>query len=503
MAERLRLAAIDLGAESGRVAVGCLDGERVTLEIAHRFANRPLWLPDGLHWNLPSLFAEALRGLGAAAADGALHGIGVDAWGCDYALLDGAGRVLGLSFHYRDERTSPEVMARAHARVDREELYARTGIQIMPINTVYQLSAEAGGAAASVAERIALIPDLFGQWLTGSLANEVTVASTTGLLDATDARWATDLIERLGLPSRPFAREVVEPGVELGPVLARHLDVGAPAGAPVRTVAGHDTASAFAAAPLAGPGGAVLSSGTWSLLGLELAQPQLGPDAAAYNLTNERGIGDTVRLLRNVMGLWLVQECRREWTVAGVAPAYEELHELARRARPDVAVFDPDHESLLAAGGMPRRIAELCASLGQDAPADRGETLRAILTSLACKYRLVLAQLEAVSGRRVDTVHAVGGGARNTLLCQLTADLLGCEVLAGPVEATALGNVLVQALALGELASLAELRELSARSASPQRFEPAAPGRALETYQRFLAVTGLQAPPRHTTAITQ
>ena len=285
-------------------------------------------------------------------------------------------------------------------------------------------------------------------------------------------------------------------------MLAGHLDAGAAAGALVRTVAGHDTASAFAAAPLAGSGGAVLSSGTWSLLGLECYQPVLSPDAAACNLTNERGIGDTVRLLRNVMGLWLVQECRREWTVARVAPEYDELHELARRSRPDVAVFDPDHESLLQTGRMPGRIADLCLSKGQDAPGDRGETLRAILTSLACKYRLVLEQLEAVSGRRVDVVHVVGGGARNTLLCQLTADLLGREVLAGPVEATALGNVLVQALATGGLASLAELRDLSARSTTTKRFEPGAAQPATETYERFLAVTGLRGPLRDTTATT-
>jgi rhamnulokinase len=494
MAEELRLAAIDLGAESGRVVLGRLQGDRISLEVAHRFANRPVGLPDGLHWNLPTLFAEALQGLGEAAQGGRLDGIGVDGWGCDYALLDGENRMLGLPFHYRDDRTSGDVLARAHALVGRSELFRRTGIQTMAINTVFQLSSEAGGAAASVAQRIALIPDLIGLWLTGTLANEITIASTSGLLEAHGRRWALDLVARLGLPERPFTGETVLPGFELGAMLARHGDsAGEAVGTPVRTVAGHDTASAFAAAPLTGRNSAVLSSGTWSLLGIEVDQPQLGPDAAAFNLTNERGVGGTVRLLRNVMGLWLVQECRRAWRAQSAELDYEQLHELAGRARPGVALFDPDHDSLLRGGEMPTQIANLCVEAGQSPPADQGELLRCILVSLACKYRLVLEQLERVSGRRIEVVHVVGGGARNTLLCQLTADLLDRPVLAGPTEATALGNVLVQALALGEISSLTQLRELAARSVTPRRFQPEASQPADETYQRFLAVTGLAA----------
>ncbi|PZR82591.1 MAG: rhamnulokinase, partial [Candidatus Aeolococcus gillhamiae] len=291
-----------------------------------------------------------------------------------------------------------------------------------------------------------------------------------------------------------FAGEVTPPGVELGSVIEAHGNAaGAATGAPVRTVAGHDTASAFAAAPLSGSHGAVLSSGTWSLLGVELSEPELGPEAAAFNLTNESGINGTTRLLRNVMGLWLVQECRRAWRAAGTDRDYDELQTLARRASPNVPVFDPDHPTLLRSGDMPARIAEVLAATGQPAPADSGELLRSILISLACKYRLVIEQLEQVADRRIDTVHAVGGGARNELLCQLTADLLDRPVLAGPVEATALGNVLVQALAVGELANLADLRRVAARSVSPRRFEPDSSHSAQDTYQRFLAVTGLVA----------
>jgi rhamnulokinase len=503
VAEPLRLAAVDLGAETGRVVLGRFDGETVSLDVRHRFANRPLWLPDGLHWNLPGLFAETLQGLGAAADGGALDGIGIDAWGCDYALLDGGRRMLGLPFSYRDERTSVRNMERAHAVVDRAELYGRTGIQTMPINTVYQLAAEAGAAAAQAAEHIALVPDLIGLWLTGTLANELTIASTTGLLEAHGRRWASDLVDRLELPRAAFNGEAVAPGFELGPVLDRHAgEAGAAAGAPVRAVGGHDTASAFAAAPLSGPHDAVLSSGTWSLLGVELPEPELGPDAAAFNLTNERGVCGTVRLLRNVMGLWLVQECRRVWRAGGSEHDYGELQALAAQARTDVPVFDPDDDSLLHGGDMPARITGLCTGAGEAGPAGEGELVRSILVSLACKYRLVTEQLERVSGRRIDTIHVVGGGARNELLCRLTADVCGREVITGPVEATALGNVLVQALALGELAGLGDLRRVVERSVAARHHEPHGSSAGAETYARFLETTGLRAPSAARTPVS-
>jgi rhamnulokinase len=469
-------AAVDLGAESGRVVLGRLDGERVTLSVAHRFENRPLALPDGLRWNLLTLFAEALAGL--RRLDAPLRGIAVDAWGVDYALLDGAGRVLGLPFHYRDARTDG-MIDRAHQRVPRAELYDVTGIQTMPINTVFQLLADEGTPALAAAERIALVPDLLAYWLCGAFANEITNASTTGLLDARSGRWARGLIERLGLPAAPFAGEPVEAGTTLGPLLAQHEIRG-----DVHAVASHDTASAFVAAPIRGPRAAVLSSGTWSLLGLELDAPVLTDRAREFNLTNERGVDGTIRLLRNVMGLWIVQECRRCWGDM----SYDELHALATSARPDVPLFDPDDERFLAPGDMPERIAAACAELGQPRPDGRGEIVRSALVSLACKYRLVLERLERAAGVEVDVVHVIGGGARNELLCRLTADLLGRPVLAGPVEATALGNVLVQARTVGELGSLADMRAVAAASADPVVYEPGADADA--TYQRFLAVTG-------------
>jgi len=464
-------AAVDLGAESGRVVAGRLDGERVVLDEIHRFANRPVRLPDGVRWNLLALYAEALDGLARA---GGLRGIGVCSWGVDYALLDGGRRVLGLPFHYRDHRTDGMV-ERAHARVSRDELYATCGIQTMPINTVFQLLADEGTPALAAAERIALVPDLFNLWLTGELANEVTNASTTGLLDARAGTWARGLIARLGLPAAPFTGDPVEPGRTLG----EHD------GVPVHLVASHDTASAFVAAPLRSERAAILSSGTWSLLGLETREPVLDARASAFNLTNERGVDGTIRLLRNVMGLWLVQECRRAWR----DPDYDELHRLAADADPDVALFDPDADAFLAPDDMPAAIVAACREGGQEPPESRGEILRSALVSLACKYRLVLERLQRVSGREVDVVHVIGGGARNGLLCALSADVLGLPVLAGPVEATALGNVLVQARAAGDVGSLEEMRALVAASAEPQTYEPRDGGQ--ETYERFLAVTGL------------
>ncbi|HET6173611.1 MAG TPA: rhamnulokinase family protein [Gaiellales bacterium] len=482
-------AAIDLGAESGRVLCGHLTDGRVELEEANRFPNRPVRLPDGLRWNLLSLFSAALDGLHAAAAEHTLRSVGVDAWGVDYALLDERGRVLGLPFHYRDERTVGMV-ERAHARVPSDQMYRTTGIQTMPINTVFQLLAEEDGESLAAASRIALVPDLLVSWFSGVVGNEATAASTTGLLDARSGGWAGGLIEQLGLPRSIFG-EIVEPGTVVGALLPHH-ELGA---VPVCAVAAHDTASAFVAAPLRDRSSAVLSSGTWSLLGLEVDEPSLGEDAQGFNLSNERGIDGTTRLLRNVMGLWLLQESRRALE-AGGARAYEDLLRLAEAASDDVPLFDPDDEDLLRPGDMPLRIANACVRAGQRAPESTGELVRSILVSLACKYRLVLERLEQVSGRSIETIHVIGGGARNAVLCQITADVLGRRVLAGPVEATALGNVLVQARAAGELSGLDEMRAVAAASAQLATYEPRDDAAGDETYARFLQATALQAHER-------
>jgi rhamnulokinase len=479
-------AAVDLGATSGRVFTGRLEGERMTLAEIHRFPNRPVRLPDGLRWNLMALFTEMLDGLRRA---GPIAGAGVDTWGVDYALLDDRGRVLGLPFHYRDERTAG-MIERAFERVPAAELYATTGIQTLPINTVFQLLADEGSPALAAAERILLVPDLLAYWLCGSQANEATNASTTGLLDARTGGWAREIAGRLGLPERIFG-ELVEAGTPLGPALGHH-ELG---DATVYAVASHDTASAFAAAPVRDEHAAILSSGTWSLIGLEMPEPVLGEAAREATLTNERGIDGTTRLLKNVMGMWLLEECRRTWVQQGREWSYDDLHRLAQAADGVVPLFDPDDEAFLPPGDMPARIAAACERTGQASPADVATTVRAILLSLACKYRWAIERLEAVSGREVRRIHVIGGGARNALLCRMTADICGREVLAGPVEATALGNVLVQARAAGELGSLAELRAVAAASAEPALDEPSPDREAAEaTYRRFLDLTGLHAP---------
>lgn len=429
--------AIDLGASSGRVVCGHFDGTTMALEECHRFVNRPVRLPDGLRWNLLHLFTEAVCALQGRRLDG----VGIDTWGVDYALLDASRRVLGLPFHYRDERTDG---------VQRAEGYEITGIQHMPINTVYQLLADDRVAEA---DAIALVPDLLAYWLCGELANERTNASTTGLLDARTGEWSLSLIERLGLPTRPFGA-LVEPGTRLGRALAHHeID------APVYAVASHDTASAYVAAPLQDEHSAILSSGTWSLLGLELPAPVFTDDA----LTNERGVDGTIRLLKNVMGLWIEQECARVW-----GTDFPALQRAARAVTTAVPVFDPDDARFLRGGDMPALIAEVTGR----GDLSQGEVVRSIYVSLARKYKVVLERLEAASGRDVRTIHVIGGGVRNELLCQLTADETGREVIAGPVEATALGNVLVQARAAGELGSLSDLRAVSAASFEPVHYEP-------------------------------
>ncbi|MBN1632393.1 MAG: rhamnulokinase [Thermoleophilia bacterium] len=480
--------AIDLGAESGRVVVGRLERGVVRLEEAGRFANRPVELPDGLHWNTLQLFRQSLKWVGVAGRSRPIRGIAVDAWGVDYGLLDEDHRLLGLPFHYRDRRTEGQ-MERAADLMPAREAYAITGIRPMPINTSCQLLAEEGSPALSAAHRIALIPDLIAYWLCGVPANERTAASTTGLLDARTGEWAHDVVDRLGLPGRLFS-DTVEPGTVLGPLLETHAEtLGLPEGIPVVATAAHDTAAAFAGVPSSGPGAAVLSSGTWSLLGLQMDGPVLSEAARAAGLSNERGVFGTTRLLRNVMGLWLVQQCRAAWSTGNPATGYDELVRLAAAANGPTALFDPDDPSLGYPGDMPTRIETLIRKTGQPVPQDRGAMIRSIFFSLACAYRSVLEELERLTTRTIGSVQVVGGGSRNELLCQLTADITRREIIAGPAEASALGNILMQAAALGYISGEKEMREVARASVSVRRYLPrTGTGEADEMYQRFLGV---------------
>jgi rhamnulokinase len=486
-----RYVAVDLGAESGRVQLGTLAGGRVTLEEVHRFDNGPIEQPDGLHWDVRRIHREVLSGIALAArrAGGAVDGIAVDAWGCDYGLLDGDGELLGDPFHYRDRRTDG-VMERVLEEIGAEAVYGATGIQFMPFNTLFQLAAQTGSAQLGAARALATIPDLLAYWLCGRLAGERTAASTTQLLDVRTGDWARELAVQVGVPPQ-ILPPLVDAGTVLAPLRAEIArDAGLDPVPDVIAVGGHDTASAVVSVPAHGRDFAYLSSGTWSLLGMELDAPVTSAEARGWNLTNEGGVAGTVRLLRNVMGLWLVQECRRQWARAGVDHDYETLQRMARAAPAGGPLIDPDAPELLHPGDMPARIAALCERSGQRAPDGAGATIRCVLESLACTYRLVLERIERVAGRRAAVVHVVGGGARNATLCQLAADVLDRPVHAGPVEATALGNVMTQALAHGRVDSLEEIREIVGASFASEAYAPSADRAACEElYARFLSVT--------------
>jgi len=485
MSQSLNLAAIDLGAESGRVILAALDGHRLRLEEVYRFPNVPVRVLDSLHWDPLRLFAEMKHGLGLCAkrAGHALSGIGVDTWGVDFALLGRDDELVGNPFHYRDRRTEG-MMEKAFQRVSREEIFERTGIQFMPINSLYMLLSMAGTPALEAATTLLMIPDLLNFWLSGQKACEFTDATTTQLYDQRTGDWARPLIERLGLPGRIFL-PVTQPCTILGPILATVAEEVGLAPVPIIAPACHDTGSAVAAVPARVEDYAYISSGTWSTVGVEIGAPIITPQSLKHNFTNEGGVSGTVRLLKNVMGLWIVQECRRAWAHSGEELAYADLVALAENAEPFASLVDPDDEEFLRPGDMPVRLRYFCERTGQPAPEGKGPLLRCVFESLALKYRLVIERIEAVRGRQMGVVHVVGGGSQNRLLCQLTADATGRPVVAGPVEATALGNVVAQAMALGLFASLAEAREAVQNSFELITYEPHPSARWDEVYARF------------------
>jgi rhamnulokinase len=473
--------ALDLGAESGRGLLGRFDGHQLALEEVHRFPNGPVRLLDTLHWDLPRLFEELKTALGKAAGSGAaLDGIGVDTWGVDFGLVGRGDTLLGNPVHYRDARTEGMLEA-AFARVSRERIYEITGLQFMPFNTIYQLLAlkRANSPLLEAAETLLMMPDLLGWLLTGRRAGERTDASTTQLLDPRDGTWSDELCRALELP-RAILPSLIEPGSELGPLRKSVMDeVGMARPVTVIAPATHDTASAVAAVPASGasspsapPDWCYLSSGTWSLLGVEVPHPVINAETMRYNFTNEGGAAGTTRLLKNIMGLWLVQESRRTWARAGRDMTYEELTARAQVAPPFASLVDPDDSSFLAPGDMPARIAAFCTRSGQPVPRDEGAFVRCCLESLALKYRWTIERLESILGTAIKTIHVVGGGTKNTLLCQFAADACGRPVHAGPVEATAIGNILMQALGRKKLGSIAELRAVVARSFPVTIYEP-------------------------------
>ena len=472
MVSQATVAAVDLGGSGGRVMLGRVGARTLELREAHRFSNVPVRRSGVLQWDIRRLYGEVLDGIRAASRLAELASVGVDAWGVDYGLLDSSGALLGNPVHYRDARTDG-VLPRVLARISAEELYAVTGIQQLPINTLCQLLAAAGTPALDAAQTLLLIPDLLVYWLTGSVGAEITNASTTQLYDISARSWATPVMDRLGLRTAMFP-PLRQPGAVIGELLPGVSDqVGLGAPLAVISVGSHDTASAVVGVPAQSRDFAYISCGTWSLVGMELDQPVLTQASRLANFTNETGLDHTIRYLRNVMGLWLLQECSRAWAAADLPADPGQLAAAAARMPPLQFLIDPDDPAFLAPGDMPSRIAAACAATGQTPPTGPVEVTRCILDSLALAYRRAIIKLQQLSGRDVDTIHLVGGGARNPLLCQLTADACGLPVAAGPAEATAIGNILVQARALGAApADLAGMRALVRSAQQPALFRP-------------------------------
>jgi rhamnulokinase len=492
MKKHLNYLAVDLGAESGRTIIGSFDGSRLELLENHRFPNGAVVMPahsgrSSLRWDVLRLWSEMKDGIHKAARKESLQlaSIGIDTWGLDFGLLDVNGVLLSNPYHYRDKRTDG-VMEKAFQRLPRKEIFELTGIQFMQINSLYQLFSMVleDSPELQQAQMFLTIPDLLNFWLTGQAVCEFTNATTTQCYDPRQRGWSKSLLSALGIPSHIFP-EVILPGTSLGPLskpIAEELGTQAVLVAP----ACHDTGSAVAAVPSETQDFAWISSGTWSVMGMNLDDPFIHPQSLEFNFTNEGGIGGSYRFSKNVMGLWLVQESRRTWANAGEEYSYAELTTIASEARPLVSIIDPDYPEFLHHGDMPARVREYCRRTHQPVPDNKGELVRCLLESIALKYRLVLERLELMTGRRLETIHIVGGGAKNKLLNQFTADSTGRRVVAGPFEATATGNILMQAMALGHIRSPAEGREIVRKSSDLSVYEPGHKAPWDEAYQRLL-----------------
>jgi rhamnulokinase len=471
-------AAVDLGASSGRVIVGRLSEGRLELQEAARFPNGPTQREDGIHWDTASLFAEVKAGIQAAIelTDGQLASVGVDTWGVDYGRLDAAGELLEEPFHYRDLRTA-DTVEEVFAKLPPERLYAACGLQVLNFNTIFQYAAQAGDPGWSRVRQVLLMPDLFSYWLSGRQIAEVTMASTTGLLDVTTRQWSADTLQHLaqtyGLPFPAVLPPLVEPGTVLGPTLpelfTQQLQVVA--------VAGHDTASAVVSVPSTSRNFAFISSGTWSLVGMELDAPVLSEASREADFTNELGADGTTRYLKNVMGLWVLNECLRNWREQGREQNLVALIESASALPALQLVVDIDDERLMPPQDMPATLRTLAAELGQELPDDPVAITRCIMDSLALAYRRAVRKAAKLSGQEADVVHIVGGGSQNKLLCQLTAEATGLPVVAGPVEGTAMGNLLIQARAMGAISGdLKALRQVAIASSDFGHYSPGALG---------------------------
>lgn len=484
MEKSRNIVAVDLGAESGRVMlVSLFDGNFKTEEV-HRFTNSPLKILGNLHWDVFGLFKEIKNGLSLCSQKTKhLDSIGIDTWGVDFGLLDSDGALIGQPFHYRDARTDG-MLDTAFSLVSKEEIFERTGIQFMQLNSLYQLLAMKESPLIDIAHTFLMMPDLLNYWLSGEKVCEFTDATTTQMYDQRAKGWAVDILQRMGLPDDIYP-QVIPPGTHIGELVSTVADELNIQPIPVIAPACHDTGSAIAAVPVRDENFAYISSGTWSLVGVETLEPIINAQSLDYNFTNEGGVAGTVRLLKNVTGLWLIQECRRSWAQEGKLYSYDDLAQMAARSEPFVAFVDPDALDFLHPEDMPKAIQAFCARTGQVIPITREAILRCIFESLALKYRYVLDCLQILTGASIDIVHVIGGGSRNEFLNQLTSDASGKPVIAGPVEATALGNAIVQAVTLGTFDSVQQARVALAKKMPLKEFYPRGNRTWEEVYQRF------------------
>lgn len=488
----MSILAFDLGASSGRVILGRLIDRRMEVEEIHRFSNDPVQVGDRLHWDILRLFHEIKQGLLKVKHQGVSpQSLAIDSWAVDYGLIGKNGELLGNPYHYRDPHTDG-VMEQLFSEIPKSEIFDRTGIQFLSFNTIFQLYAlkKSDSPLLREADSFLMIPDLLRYFLTGEMANEFSNATTTQLFNPTLGKWDVQLIRQLGIPDSWFG-PIVHPGASVGKLrtsIGSELGVGE---IPVYAVAEHDTGSAVAAVPALERPFAYLSCGTWSLMGTEVQQPVINELALELNFTNEGGVGETYRLLKNIMGLWILQETRREWEREGMNYSFPELVKMAEQAPAFAAMIDPDDPRFLHPGDMPSRIRQYCRQTGQPVPEGRGAIVRCILESLALKYRYVLGLTEQLSGQRFNGLHMVGGGIHNTLLCQWTANAIGKPVWAGPVEASAIGNLAVQWLAQGEFSDIWEARRVIRESFPVSMYDPEQRDEWENAYGRFLKMTGL------------
>jgi rhamnulokinase len=496
MAQKAYLA-VDMGASSGRAVAGLFDGKRLQLEEVYRFENGAVEADGHLFWDLLGQWSHVRQGLRAAGSKwgDSIASVGVDTWGVDFGLLGRSDELLGNPYHYRDSRTNG-MMEKAFGIVSRDQIFRHSGLQFMQFNTLYQLVAMklAGSPLLDVAESFLMIPDLFHWLMTGVKCNEMTDASTTQFYDPIKGDWATELLDQFSLPTRILGK-IAAPGTILGSLRANLAAETGLNAAKVVLPGSHDTASAVMAVPAhshpgARPDWCYISLGTWALMGIESPQPVVNDAVLKLNFTNEGGVGGTTRLLKNITGLWLVQECRRVWNQAGANLDWEALNQLSA-AQPSLRSFvNPDASDFLAPGDMPEAIRSFCRKSGQPVPEQKGAVLRCALESIAMKFRHVLGMCEQLAGGRLDTIHIVGGGTKNRQICQFAANACGRRVVAGPVEATATGNVMMQAVAAGDVASIAEARDVIRNSFPVDEYEPQDTAAWDEAYGRFLKLIG-------------